>query len=168
MRLAPNQFRQEGGSALSTTAVAGNMHLLVWDSVNGGFTLITTNANNSTKTEAFAFAFQLPENYTPGADIPLRLQVKATVGGNAPTVHEVTLTNAFKLLDTEGAVDLLAAAVVVYGLAGWEELAFTIPGAGLVAGDMIQVFMDAVINEAGGAGNNFVTLGAVFLDLPLS
>ena len=122
------------------------------------------DAISNTKTSTTQREFCLPPEYVAGTDIELNIHARYTGAGTAGT--KTIDAEVYELTDA-GAVgaDLNGDAIEDMTASFADTAGFTIDGSGLVAGDMLMIVIQAVLQETVGSDTIHVEIGSIELQL---
>jgi len=122
------------------------------------------DAISNTKTSTTQREFCLPPEYVAGTDIELKIHIRYTGAGTAGT--KTIDAEVYELTDA-GAVgaDLNGDAIEDMTASFADTAGFTIDGSGLVAGDMLMIVIQAVLQETVGSDTIHVEIGSIELQL---
>jgi hypothetical protein len=122
--------------------------------------LVGTACNGAAQTETARFQFELPAEYTPGESITVR--VHAHVDTTPLTVSATVDVECFQGDKEKNAgADICATAAQDINSATWADKDFTITPTGLVAGDILDIYITAAGDDTTGAVNKSIEIGAV-------
>lgn len=149
-------FKNSDGSILTAAASAGKFGYTVTSGT--AFNLIGEVATSNTKTDACIVNYRLPESYVAGNNLTVGINC-AEIGG-ASTLQTMLL-NAYRLDEAGGeGADICATAVQNLPTTTPAILNYTITGATLSPGDIVQLKLTAVVTEAA-AGTIHAVVDAV-------
>lgn len=149
-------LKNSDGSALAAAAAAGKFGYTI--TAGSVFLLIGEVATSNTKTDIAIVDFKLPDSYVKGNNLVVGINC-AEVGG--ASTAQTMLLNAYRLNEdgTEGA-DICATAVQNLPTTTPAILNYTITGATLSPGDIVQLKLTAVVTEAA-AGTIHAVIDAI-------
>ena len=120
--------------------------------------LVGSVASNDAKTEKARFMLALPPEYVAGTD--LAVNITCQVDGEAEVGQ--TLALDARLCDGEGGVgDALITGDPEELPDAWDVLSFTIPGATLYAGALLDCLITTVVDDTGGTLNKGVQISNI-------
>ena len=158
-----------GGSALLGAASGGVLGRQTGPWGTGDNYLISEAATSGTKTGYCLAFFVLPKEYVAGGAVTITIHARyATVAGS-PTVGTAEVDLEAYDLDAEGndsGGDINATAAIAV-TASWADKVFTITPTNLVAGDKLNFFIKAVIQETAASGSVRIEIGSITVKLQM-
>ena len=157
--------RQEDGIPLAVAETADTFNLIVSGNI---WYLKGEISQGETETSESCFQFVLPPEYVAAGDVKVRIKNRCVLGSG---------TNNGSTLDVEvfeqtgnGAIgsDLVSTSAQTYAAtSAWQTTDFVVDGSGLVAGDILNVVVTAVVIESGASNPIHVELDglAMLLDI---
>lgn len=161
LRQALSSVREEDGLHLAATASAGSFGYAVGGAGVGGALLVGEAANNNTKTSIGRLEIALPQNYEAGSALSVVVRARANLVLNTAATVDI---EAYRL-DGEGGVssDLNGTAAQNVNSTSWANLTFAVDGSTLSPGDVLELYLTAIANDAGGTTNGRIEIGGVHL-----
>jgi hypothetical protein len=155
-------LKNDDGSTLAAAAAAGKFGIVSAGMGTGTATLNGEAASGNSKTSTAMFLFTLPVEYVAAGAVTLSLDSRESVG--AATVATTFSCEAYES-DGRGAVGInIAGAPSITDItASWQTTTSAITATGLVAGDILTVFIRLVCNDTGGAVGTIAQVGKVRL-----
>lgn len=139
--------RNTDGSVLAASAASGKFGIAI--TLGTSEALVGEAAENNTKTDDALLEFRIPDNYVAGANLTATVNAQVNGSGTPGTktvqVKAYAKTNAGLLGSNigPGSTSAIAASAADY--------AFVITGTGLVAGQLLVLELETVLQETGGA-----------------
>lgn len=160
IRLALSDFTDEDGAPTVVAASAGRFGRKTGGWAVGGEWLEGEVASGVTKTDRTHFGFPVPQNYVAGSDITVSIVCRVSV---AATTSATINCQGYKSNDNAGAGGALqAGAAQSINSAVWATKTFTITGATLNPGDVLDFYVEAIVNDGGGATGAKAQIGGVY------
>lgn len=151
--ISPMSLRLLGGRKPDGTVMTGSAGAGVFGVTSTAGTslfLVGEAAQTNTKTDVAIFEAPVPEGYYPGKDLTLTVNSHYTGGGTVGT--KTVGVNAYEIAtDGSQGSDICATTTAATMTTAAADAAFTITGAGLVAGDKILFKVTMTLQETGGA-----------------
>lgn len=154
--------RNEDGTVLTASAAAGKFGITSGNWTTGGLKLVGEAASNNSKTSTVKYRVALPQNYVAGSEITLHVNANVTA---TPTVSGVIDASAFESNTTGGVVGTDIQGTAVQSLTtSMTDFKFVIDGSGLNPGDELEVYVQTVVNDTGGATGAIAQIGNIWLE----
>lgn len=140
--------RNSDGSTIAASAAAGKFGLAI--TLGTSFALASESANNNTKTDVALWEYVLPPTYKSDQDITVTVNASITGAGTLST--KTAQIKAYKTASdgTQGA-DIGPGSASAMTAAG-ADVAFTVTGTGLVAGDKLVFSLTTILTESASSG----------------
>jgi hypothetical protein len=144
-------------TALATTASGGDPCLI---SSTPGAAIVDLATNNTSLTTAMRIERAIPYNYATAGALYLKMRAKVTVARQVGA----TITISARLVGDNAVGSELYAGSAVTMTTSYAEISFTIPGATLVAGDVLAIIVTIVNDDTGGSSNGVVGISKTWLE----
>lgn len=161
IRFPLTAIREEDGQPLAASPSAGSFGYAAGGAGVGGALVVGEAANNNTKTSVGRIEIPLPQNYEAGSAVQLRVNARV----NAVLNTAATIDAEAYRMDNEGGVsaDLNGTSAQNVNSTSWTSLLFSIDGATLAPGDVLEIYLSAIANDSGGTTSGRVEIGGVHI-----
>jgi len=154
------QCRNIDGSAMDATGGAGKFAVTTGGFGGGEMAIDGEAASGNTKTDQMCFQFQLPPNYVASGDVKIAINAKETIGAAT-----VSTTISAEVYEDDGQTGMSADLAASWDdddiTTSWATHTLTLTDAGLVAGDVINVLIQIVTDDTGGAVGTVAEIGRI-------
>lgn len=124
-----------------------------------GAPLTGATSNNTTTSDAAGFMIRLPESYTDGDSLKVRVRAKVSALRN---VSSTIAASVKKIVDTVVGSELVTTAALNL-TTSYADYDFVVTPTGMQAGDRLWLVVTAANNDTGGSTNGFTTISNVAL-----
>ncbi len=159
-------LRRTGDCALILPNAGDNTNLGITTGASGAanISLTSSNPTGATKTEKARFQFIIPANYITASDLTLTARARVAVALQVSATLDFTVFESNKELGV--GADICATAAQSINTDAWANYAYTITGAALLPGDVIDIEMTTALDDTAGAHAGFAQVGNITITVP--
>ncbi|MFA7070201.1 MAG: hypothetical protein WC144_05105 [Sulfurimonas sp.] len=159
-------LRRTGDCALILPNAGDNTNLGITTGASGAanISLTSSNPTGATKTEKARFQFIIPANYIAASDLTLTASARVAVALQVSATLDFTAFESNKELGV--GADICATAAQSINTNVWANYAYTITGAALLPGDVIDIEMTIALDDTAGAHAGFGQIGNITITVP--